>query len=70
MKPRQQIDRRKNAQPRPRPRPRPRELTINLAESWQVRWWCEHFRVTHLELFEAISAVGLSAEAVRRRLER
>jgi hypothetical protein len=35
-----------------------------------VQWWCEHFRVTHRELFEAIAAVGVSAEAVRRRLER
>ena len=68
MKPPQQFDRRQHAQPRPRPRPP--ELTINLAESWQVRWWCEHFRVTHRELFEAIAAVGVLAEAVRQRLGR
>lgn len=65
MKPPRQIERRRHARPRSRP-----ELTINLAESWQVRWWCEHFRVTHRELFDAIAAVGISAEAVRRRLER
>ena len=45
-------------------------LTINLAEAWQVRWWCEHFGVTHRVLFEAIAAVGLSAVAVREHLER
>jgi hypothetical protein len=65
MKP-QRSDRRRHARPLSR---RP-ELTINLNEHWQVRWWCEHFRVTHRELFEAISAVGVSAEAVRRRLGR
>ncbi|HVT31770.1 MAG TPA: DUF3606 domain-containing protein [Rhodanobacteraceae bacterium] len=53
-----------------RPRGDPPELTINLAENWQVRWWCEHFGVTHRQLFEAIAAVGVSAEAVRRRLHR
>jgi hypothetical protein len=45
-------------------------LTINLAEAWQVRWWCEHFGITHRVLFEAIAAVGLSAVAVREYLER
>ena len=45
-------------------------LTINVAEQWQVRWWCDHFRVTHRELFEAIGEVGANAEAVRRRLGR
>ena len=45
-------------------------LTINLAEAWQVRWWCEHFGVTHRVLFEAIATVGLSAVAVREHLER
>jgi hypothetical protein len=53
-----------------RPRGSPAELTINLAENWQVRWWCEHFGVSHRELFEAIAAVGISAEAVRRQLRR
>jgi hypothetical protein len=52
-----------------RPRGSPPELTINLAENWQVRWWCEHFGVTHRQLFEAIAAVGVSAEAVRRYLK-
>ena len=64
MKP-AKTERRRHARPRSKP-----PLTINLAESWQVRWWCEHLRVTHRELFEAIAAVGISAEAVRRRLER
>ncbi|HVV97104.1 MAG TPA: DUF3606 domain-containing protein [Rhodanobacteraceae bacterium] len=59
-------ERRRHARPR---RSLP-ELTINLAENWQVRWWCEHFGVTHRELFDAIAAVGVSAEAVRRRLQR
>jgi hypothetical protein len=53
-----------------RPRSARSELTINLNEHWQVRWWCDHFRVTHRELFDAIAAVGVSAEAVRRRLGR
>ena len=61
----EKIDRRRHARARPRP-----QLTINLNEHWQVRWWCEHFRVTHRELFEAIAAVGVSAEAVRQRLQR
>jgi len=45
-------------------------LTINLAEAWQVRWWCDHFGVTHHALYEAIASVGLSAVAVRMYLER
>jgi hypothetical protein len=35
-----------------------------------VRWWCDHFGVTHHALYEAIAAVGLSAVAVRMYLER
>ena len=66
MRPQRKAERRRHARPRER---RP-ELTINLAEHWQVRWWCEHFRVTHRELFDAIAAVGVSAERVRRRLGR
>lgn len=45
-------------------------LTINVAEQWQVRWWCEHFGVTYRQLFEAIGEVGTAAEAVRRKLGR
>lgn len=52
-----------------RPRSALPELEINLAENWQIRWWCAHFRVTHRELFAAIAVVGISAEAVRRELE-
>ena len=65
MKTDRPVERRRHARPRARP-----ELMINLAEQWQVRWWCEHFRVTHRELFEAIAVVGVSAERVRRRLGR
>jgi hypothetical protein len=57
-------ERRRSALPRPSRPP----LTINVAEQWQVRWWCDHFRVTHRELFEAIGEVGTAAEAVRRKL--
>lgn len=64
-KPSRPVEQRRHARERARP-----ELQINLAENWQVRWWCEHFRVTHRELFEAIAAVGVSAEAVRRHLNR
>ena len=59
------VERRRHARPLPQP-----PLRINIAENWQVRWWCDHFGVTYRELFDAIGAVGLSAEAVRRRLER
>jgi uncharacterized protein DUF3606 len=65
VKPPRQVERRHHARPRPQP-----PLTINIAESWQVRWWCEHLGVTHRELFEAIALVGTSADAVRRRLVR
>jgi hypothetical protein len=58
-------ERRRHARAKPLP-----PLTINLAEAWQVQWWCEHFGVTHRELFDAIAAVGISADAVRRRLQR
>jgi uncharacterized protein DUF3606 len=66
MRAQRSIERRRHARPRAA---RP-ELTINLAESWQLRWWCEHFSVTHRELFGAIAVVGISAERVRRRLGR
>jgi hypothetical protein len=59
------VERRRHARPLPQP-----PLRINIAENWQVRWWCEHFGVTHRELFDAIAAVGLGADAVRRRLKR
>jgi len=62
---RTRVERRRHARPLPQP-----PLRINIAESWQVRWWCDHLGVTHRELFDAIAAVGLSADAVRRRLER
>ena len=57
-------ERRRHARPRSAPAP----LTINVAEPWQVRWWCDHFGVTHAELFDAIARVGVSAVAVRRHL--
>jgi len=66
MKAQRPVERRRHARP---PARRP-ELTINLAEQWQVRWWCQHFGVTYRELFEAIAVVGVSAERVRRRLGR
>ena len=59
------VERRRQPQRAPRA-----ELEINVAENWQVRWWCEHLGVTHRQLFEAIAAVGVSATAVRRRLGR
>jgi hypothetical protein len=63
--PNTRVERRRHARPLPQP-----PLRINIAENWQVRWWCDHFGVTYRELFDAIAAVGLSAEAVRQRLER
>lgn len=64
--PKEPVERRRHARPRAAQPP----LTINLAEDWQVRWWCDHFGVTRQKLYEAIASVGISAVAVRMHLER
>lgn len=41
---------------------------INVNEPWELRWWCSHFGVTEAQLREAVTAVGVMAEVVRRYL--
>lgn len=41
---------------------------INVNEPWELRWWCSHFGVTEAQLREAVKAVGVMADAVRRYL--
>jgi len=43
---------------------------INLNEEHEVRYWTEALNVSEAQLRTAVSAVGLSAEAVRRFLDR
>lgn len=47
---------------------RPATFAINLEESWQSRWWSEHFGVSPTQLLAAIAAVGVEASAVRKAL--
>ncbi len=47
---------------------RPTTFAINLEESWQSRWWSEHFGVSPTQLLAAIAAVGVEASAVRKAL--
>ena len=39
---------------------------VNLNEEWEMKWWCAQFNCSEEELREAVNAVGVSAEAVRR----
>jgi len=41
---------------------------VNVNEPWEVRYWCGHFGCTEGQLRAAVAAVGVSADAVRRRL--
>ena len=43
---------------------------INMNEEHEVRYWKEALNVSEAQLRTAVSAVGLSAEAVRRFLDR
>ena len=43
-------------------------LTIDVQESWQCRWWGDHFGVSRTELLAAIMKVGVDAAAVRKAL--
>jgi len=49
---------------------RPSPLRIDVQESWQSKWWSEHFGVTRSQLLAAILKVGIDADAVRRELRR
>jgi hypothetical protein len=42
---------------------------VNIHEPWEVRWWCREFGCTESQLRAAVQAVGVSADAVRRRLK-
>jgi len=41
---------------------------INIHESWELEWWSKHFGVTKEKLIQAVKAVGVSADAVRKHL--
>ncbi|MEH3087756.1 MAG: DUF3606 domain-containing protein [Xylophilus ampelinus] len=42
---------------------------VNLHEDYEVRYWTQMLGCTPEELREAVEAVGVSADAVRRHLE-
>jgi hypothetical protein len=48
----------------------PSRSRIDVQESWQCKWWSDHFGVTRSQLLAAILKVGVDAEAVRRELRR
>jgi hypothetical protein len=41
---------------------------VNLAEEWEVRWWCDRFGCTEVVLRSAVSSVGPSAADVEKNL--
>ena len=41
---------------------------ISLVEGWEVRYWKEKLGVTGEQLVEAVKAVGIQAEDIRRHL--
>jgi Protein of unknown function (DUF3606) len=41
---------------------------INLKETWEVNWWCEHLGVTPQQLRGAVAKVGVMARDVRESL--
>jgi hypothetical protein len=41
---------------------------INVNEPWEVRYWTKELGCTEQQLRAAVSAVGVSASAVRRHL--
>jgi hypothetical protein len=43
---------------------------INVHEEWEVRHWTEALGVSREELEQAVSEVGVSADAVREHLKR
>lgn len=46
---------------------RPQDASkINVHEDWEVRYWCKEFGCTEAELKKAVTAVGVSAAAVRK----
>jgi hypothetical protein len=43
-------------------------IRININESWDVRYWAKELGVTEEKLTEAIDAVGVQVDAVRKYL--
>ena len=41
---------------------------VNVNEPWELRYWTQHFGVTEAQLRAAVSAVGVSRDAVERHL--
>ena len=48
----------------------PDSKTINLGEEYEIAYWTKELGVTKKQLSDAISAVGKSAEAVRKHLKK
>lgn len=44
--------------------------SIELEEVWQIRYWCDKWRVTEEELRAAVAAVGKNVKDVKRALNR
>ena len=48
---------------------RPQDATkVNVHESWELEYWSKKFGVTKEQLKNAVKAVGVSAEAVKKHL--
>jgi hypothetical protein len=43
---------------------------IDLDEDWEVRWWCDRFSCTEVELRNAVRKVGPSTEDVELELKK
>ena len=41
---------------------------VNLADEWEVRWWCDKFGCTEVALRRAVDTVGPSAAEVERNI--
>jgi hypothetical protein len=41
---------------------------VNVNESWERAYWCKQFGCTEQQLRDAVTAVGVMADAVRRHL--
>ena len=48
---------------------RPQDASkVNVHEAWELEYWCKKFGVTAQQLKDAVKAVGVSAEAVKKYL--
>lgn len=48
----------------------PDSKTINLSEDYEVAYWTKELRISKKQLTDAVAAVGKSAEAVRKHLNK